>query len=434
VTGRALAAALLAVAASATASVASAASAGSLDSTFSGDGKVTTRFEPGSHFVGGLAIQPDGKILVAGRVKGRFALARYNPNGTLDQTWGGDGLVETSLTRGTDGAQAVAVQANGKVVATGFAAGKGGRFAVVRYKSDGRLDPTFSGDGVKATDFTKRLDEAFDVAIQADGKIVLAGCTRVGMFLGGRFAIARYTSDGKLDLTLGGDGKVTTNFTTHNDCARGIAIQSDGKIVAAGGAAIFTFLPESMFALARYNADGTRDSSFDGDGKLMTSFGTQEEQASGVAIQADGKIVAAGHAGQTQFTTDTQFALARYDMSGTLDTSFDGDGLVLTNFTNGFDGADAGVAIQSDGKIVAAGSADASATTGTGFALSRYTAAGSPDTTFSGDGKVKTEFTGRSNSATQLATALAIQVDGKIVVAGTVGEFHKFAVARYIGP
>jgi uncharacterized delta-60 repeat protein len=208
VTGRALAAALLAVAASATASVASAASAGSLDSTFSGDGKVTTRFEPGSHFVGGLAIQPDGKILVAGRVKGRFALARYNPNGTLDQTWGGDGLVETSLTRGTDGAQAVAVQANGKVVATGFAAGKGGRFAVVRYKSNGRLDPTFSGDGVKATDFTKRLDEAFDVAIQADGKIVLAGCTRVGMFLGGRFAIARYTSDGKLDLTLGGDGKL----------------------------------------------------------------------------------------------------------------------------------------------------------------------------------------------------------------------------------
>ena len=88
------------------------------------------------------------------------------------------------------------------------------------------------------------------------------------------------------------------------------------------------------------------------------------------------RLSAAGRAGQTQFTTDTQFALARYDMSGTLDPSFDGDGLVLTNFTNGFDGADAGVAIQSDGKIVAAGSADASATTGTGFALARYTAAG----------------------------------------------------------
>jgi len=418
---------------SATPRLASAAAPGALDSSFNVDGKVTTKFEYGSHYVGGVALQPNGKILVAGRVKefdGRFAIVRYNPDGSLDHTWGGDGLVETNLTSRGDGAQAVAVQVDGKVVAAGFAGRGSGRFAVVRYRRHGGLDTTFSGDGVKATNFTNGLDEAFDVAIRADGKIVLAGGTRV-FALRGSFALARYNPHGTLDDTFGGDGKVTTNFTPQNDFAEGIAIQGDGKVVAAGGAAVFTYSPESMFALARYNSDGTLDSSFDSDGKVTTSFGSIEELAYGGAIQADGKIVAAGRAGETDFSTDTKFALARYDTGGSLDPSFDGDGLVLTNFSSEFDGAEGGLAIQSDGEIVAAGSAEIN--TGPAFALARYATSGSLDMSFSSDGKVTTQFTDRASLGIQGVDRVAIQSNGRIVAAGSVGEFNKFAVARYVG-
>ena len=307
---------------------------------------------------------------------------------------------------------------------------RGGRFAVVRYRPHGRLDKTFSGDGKKITNFTLQLDVAYSVALQSDGKIVAAGGAAV-FTDGGRFALARYNTHGRLDKTFGGDGKVTTNFTTGDaDSAYGVAIQADGKIVAAGEAARFT---ESSSALARYDADGTLDSAFDTDGKVTTDLGSIYEPATGVAIQADGKIVAAGTSGQTgapDFSTDSKFTLARYNTDGTLDASFDGDGLVTTNFTVNADGAE-GLAIQADGEIVAAGHAGDSR-----FALARYEPGGTLDPTFSGDGKVTTLFGSRGR---QSARGVAIQADGRIVAAGDVGgsclfsENCKFAVARYLG-
>jgi uncharacterized delta-60 repeat protein len=399
------------------------AAAGDLDSSFSRNGKATIRVAGGSNFVGGVAIQADGKIVVAGQAGSKFALVRYRRNGTLDPTFGGDGVVTTNLTRRADGARAVAIQPNGKIVAAGFAGGRGGRFALVRYRSNGNLDRTFSLNGIKLTNFTRGPDHAFGLALQSDGKIVAAGGTR--LFSGrGRFALARYKRDGTLDTNFSTDGKVTTDFTSSADRADGVAIQSDGKIVAAGAAAMFTHTGESGFALARYNSDGTLDPSFDADGKVTTHFGSIDERASGVAIQADGKIVAAGTSGQTEFDTDSKFALARYNNDGTLDTSFDGDGLVTTNFSSDFDGADGGVAIQPDGKIVAAGHR-----LFLSFALARYNSDGTLDTSFSGNGKVTTKF----HCCSQSAEAVAIQANGKIVAAGDVGESLKFAVVRYLG-
>jgi uncharacterized delta-60 repeat protein len=227
----------------------------------------------------------------------------------------------------------------------------------------GELDPSFGGDGKVVTDFGPGADLAQGLAIQADGKIVAAGET----FRGNDdfdFARAHYNPDGSLDPTFDGDGKVVTDFGGF-DAAHAVAIQSDGKIVAAGDAGTV----DADFALARYNPDGSLDPSFDGNGKAVTAFGADDDIAESVAIQADGKIVAAGESGGSGAM---DFALARYNPDGSLDTpAFGGDGKVVTDF--GADDAANGVAIQADGKIVSAGSTNTGANPAN-FALARYLA------------------------------------------------------------
>ena len=213
-------------------------------------------------------------------------------------------------------------------------------------------------------------------------------------------------SAGALDLPFGADGMVTTPIGPGGDFASSMAIQADGKIVAAG----YSWNGSDYdFALVRYNADGSLDTNFDGDGKLATDFGSSNDAAISVAIQADGKIVAGGYS-QNAITSD--FALARYNADGSLDTSFDSDGMLTTNFGSSNDAA-ISVAIQADGKIVAAGH---SYIGGNGyFALTRYNPDGSLDTSFDGDGMLTTDF----GSSDDVAYSVAIQADGKIVVAGS---------------
>ena len=392
---------------------------GSLDATFGGDGKVTTNFTSRFDTAYGVVVQPgDGKIVAAGGVAGsggRFGLARYNPDGSLDATFGGDGKVTTNFTAVEDAAFDVVLQADGKIVAAGLARDD---FALARYNADGSLDTSFGGDGRVTTNFAGFLDAAFGVAIQpADGKIVAAG-----MALSvGRLALARYNTDGTLDTSFGGDGRVMTNFTRGDDRADHLAIQADGKIVAAGTAAFFS--GNARFALARYNGDGTLDTTFSENGKVTTQFTLHFDGAFAVAIQpGDQKIVAVGQAG-------SRLGVARYATDGTLDSTFSGNGRVATNFTAGIDYAD-DVVIQSDGKIVAAGSANFSGSNSK-FALARYNGDGTLDATFGGDGLVKTNFTPGGDNA----FGVAIQpLDGKIVAAGrAAGGGGRFALARYLG-
>jgi len=202
--------------------------------------------------------------------------------------------------------------------------------------SAGDLDPSFSGDGRQTTDFAGRFDGGSDVALQPGGKVVVAGGSNSD------FALARYNADGSLDTSFSGDGKETTDFAGDSDSAWGVAVQPGGKVVVAGGS-------NSDFALARYNADGSLDTSFSDDGKQTTDFGGGFDYGSDVAIQPDGKIVVVGEGAG-------DFALARYDADGSLDASFSGDGKQTTDFAGGYDGG-RGVALQPDGKIVAVGSA-----------------------------------------------------------------------------
>jgi uncharacterized delta-60 repeat protein len=376
--------------------------AGELDPTFDGDGRVTTSFGSSST-ANGIAVQADGKIVAAGTTgfPSDFAVARYNPDGSLDPSFDGDGKAVTDF-GGNEGATGIAIQADGQIVAAGVS---NDNFALARYNPNGTLDTSFDGDGKLVTDFGGS-DVARAVAIQADGRIVAAGTSPA--FPETNFALARYNPDGSLDSGFDGDGKLVTDFGSY-DLANGVAIQGDGKIVVAGG-------NNDDFALVRYNPDGTLDSGFDGDGKLLTDFGGFE-LARAIAIQADGKIAAAGWTqGNPTFFYD--FALARYNPDGSLDTSFDSDGKVIAN-PGGADDLAYAVAVQAGGKIVAAGASGDNEEASSTFALARFDPDGSLDPTFGSAGAVFTGFPGPSSAA----HAVAIQPDGKIVAAGEASDF-----------
>ncbi|MGE7388404.1 calcium-binding protein [Streptomyces sp. NPDC004126] len=387
---------------------------GDLDPAFDGDGRVATDFGGGGYDESrGMVIQPDGKIVTVGLTVpaaggySDFALARYNPDGSLDTTFNGDGdndgRIQTDLRGGDDVADAVAVQPDGKLVVAGYSAepDTAGSFTVARFNPDGSLDTAFGTGGFAVTDFgTGGAQEAYGVVIQPGGAIVAAGES------GTDVAVARYNAaDGSLDTSFDGDGKVTTAFAGGAAGARDVTIQSDDKIVIAGRAGYNYPSEDSDFALARYNPNGSLDTDFDGDGRVTTGF-AGPDVAGGVEVQPDGKIVTAGYA-------YFDFALARYNPNGSPDTAFDGDGKVTTDFgANTLDrGTD--LALQADGKIVAAGISLAD------FAVSRYNTDGSLDTGFAAGGKVHTDV---SSGYYDTGNAVALQTDGKIVVSGNTGD------------
>jgi uncharacterized delta-60 repeat protein len=270
---------------------------GSLDASFGVGGKVTTDIS----FIDGLnaaALQPDGKIVVAGGAgslaTGNLALARYNPDGTLDTTFGTGGIVVSGL---PVIALSLALQADGRLVIAG-ASGVG--FGLARFNADGSLDTSFGTGGLVTTNFPDGFASANAVALQPDGKIVAVGGGSVP------FVLARYNADGSLDTSFGVGGKVTGTFADFA-IVNGVVVRPDGKIVVVGAVGAF---PTTDFALARYNTDGSLDPTFGTGGKVTTDFADGFDFAQAVALQPDGKIVAAGVAtiGSTQ-----DFALARYE-------------------------------------------------------------------------------------------------------------------------
>ncbi len=332
--------------------------------------------------------------------------------GALDTTFDYDGKVVTDIGGSDDPIRAMVIQPDGKIVVAGYTNKWGGYdFALARYNSNGSLDTTFDWDGIVITDIRGETNYGLAIARQSDGKIVVAGMTGMA-----DFALARYNSNGSLDSTFDGDGIVVTDVGGTDICYA-VAIQSDGKIVVAG---VSNNWGEDNFALARYNTNGSLDTTFDYDGKVITSI-RNYDVAHAMLIQPDGKIVAAGTSCTTGFTCD--FSMARYNSDGSLDASFDGDGKVVTDI-RGEDNDGYAIALQSNGRIVLAGM------TGTDdFALVRYNSNGSPDATFDGDGIVVTDFVG----STDMGYAVAVQLDGKIVMAGRSNRLgtYDLALTRY---
>ncbi|MFO1007906.1 MAG: cadherin domain-containing protein [Planctomycetaceae bacterium] len=383
---------------------------GTLDTTFGVGGKVTTAIGSGTDVLQGLALQSDGKIVAVGyRDAGGssdIVVVRYNANGTLDSTFGSGGKVITAASSGNDAAFAVAIQGDGKIVVTGFAVGSSNNdFAVLRYNTNGTLDTTFDGDGMVITPMSSGSDVPSGVAVQADGKIVVAGYSHNGSNYD--FAVARYNTNGSLDTTFDGDGKITLPVGNGDDGVKSVKVATDGKILVAGTAEFGT---DSDFAIVRFNPNGTLDTTFDTDGKMTQKIGTANDYGDAIAVGSDGKIVMVGTSDVGGGNYD--FAVARFNTNGSIDTSFDldGPGRIQTPF--GLNSITNSQAIQSDGKIVLAGISYNSSNAD--FALARYNADGSLDMTFDGDGKVTTAigaFGGNTRS-------VVLQSDGKIVVAG----------------
>jgi uncharacterized delta-60 repeat protein len=391
------------------------AAAGDLDLTFGSGGRVVTDFG-GDDFVASVAVQPDGKIVALGQSGGQFALARYNTDGSLDPGFGAGGKLTTAVT-GFGLGLAVTLQPDGKIVGAGAGEGAGQDFAVVRYNADGSLDNGFGSGGIVLTDISGGDDVAFAVAIQPDGKIVLAGMANTNS----DFAVARLNPDGSPDVGFGGSGVVVTDAGADEEIANGVAVQSDGRIVACG----YTSRdPDGQrFALARYEPDGTPDATFGEGGLVTTSFPYGGGAANAVAIQPDGKMVAVGSANDAAGFED--FALARYNTDGSPDGSFGADGVALTDLFDSSDRAQA-IALMPDGRIAAAGFLS-STTLGEDFALALYLPDGTLDATFGAGGKVATGFGDSAN-----ANAVAIQ-SGNIIAAGLTysGGNLNFALCRY---
>ena len=466
-----------------------------------------------------VAIQKDGRIAVAGHLDGvrsEFMIARINSDGTMDYTFGGGGWRIVAIGTDSDIAEKVLVQPDGKIVAAGRAyVGGDWDFGVVRVNADGTSDPTFNGTGMQVIGFGGD-DYCWDAALQTDGKLVLVG--EHDGTINNDFAVCRLNADGQLDATFDGDGKTSTGFGNLTDAARAVAIQPDGKIVAAGFGGIARYMPDGSldpafdqdgkvdlpqlyvkyvkdlvvrpdgkilmagdgdvggadfydFRIICLNSDGspnpglghflgtsddipdppsmtvlpegrlvamqplgsgcylyrfTQDLFNDADGYQMVGFDEpsfpvgSNESANGMAIQPDGKILLAGEVG---YNTSNEAALVRLLPDGTMDDFFGSWG--RAHLSLGIPNSGRGVAVQTDGKIVMAGYT----ATNTNFTVARFTSSGTLDPSFGIGGINIVDFAGGAD----YGFAVAVAPDGKIVVVGPVwnGSQYVFGIARF---
>lgn len=425
------------------------AAAGALDPTFGSLGKVRTPLDPVSgETLYSIAIQADGKIVAAGfgpSGGGGVGIVRYNSDGSLDSSFGSGGIVMMDLLL-FSGAHAVTVLGDGKIVIAGQASdGTLSRFGLARLNPDGTPDSTFgpSGDGRSVASVVPYSMYTTSLSVQTDGGLIAAGRIDHGGEPVGPaqdFGLVRYTTNGLNDMTFGpaATSVVSTDFFSHNDLANAVALQADGKIVAAGVASTTGSASSNDFALARYLSNGSLDAAFGAGGKVITDFELAGDEVRDAVILSDGKILAGGVATHGGSGGVRAFALARYHVDGSLDGAFGIGGKTTTDFAAGPSLAEA-LAVQSDGKIILAGTV-VNSDYGTAWALARYHSDGSLDPSFGTAGKVVTDF----YSGVDIAHTVAIQTDGKIVAGGMgyADEYYPgtpgaigwdFTLARYLG-
>lgn len=393
------------------------AASGDLDTTFSGDGKLSSTF--GVEDNGNDAFElPDGKIIVVGSSDGKVLLARYTAVGVLDTTFGTGGKVLTTI--GTSAVtNGIVRQKDGKLVVCGSTDGDA---FVARYSSSGVLDASFGTGGVTVTDFGGN-DYAMKVALLSTGKIIAVGAKKDA---NRDFAIACYLSNGALDTGFDGDGKLLVDFNGFNDEGSGLVVLADDRFVVSGYSATAT---DADFALVRCMPDGTFDTSFDTDGKVVTDInGTNgNDYGNAVCLDTNGNIIVVGSSDAIGGTY--HMALARYNVAdGSLDTSFAGTGKFVASTINPAGSDSSSVTVQTDGKILVAGGTSNSSQ----FITLRYTTGGILDTNFSGDGQVTETF----GLASMGPSKILVQGNGRILIVGTAynpGNAYDILLLRYQG-
>jgi uncharacterized delta-60 repeat protein len=421
-------------------------SAGALDPTFGSGGIVTTPLNNYNDTAYGEVLQPNGDIIVYGDAQtsgggtylDQFGLARYTPAGTLDTTFGSGGIVVTKFPNykigtakyyGSDYIVSAALQADGKIVAAGH------NRDLVRYNSNGSLDTTFGSGGI----VTYPSGVAWGAALliqPSNGDIVVAG--EASNTSPSSIVLLRYTPSGALDPTFGTGGEVVTTVTGLRIYDRSLALEN-GDIVAGGWAGTGGYPDYYSWFLARYTPGGSLDTTFGSGGIVNTQLGTDlgGTLVQSLLVQPDGKIVAVGMASTSTVNGNTAWALGRYNVDGSLDSSF-GTGGIVTSSITGNDKVVSGSALQSNGQIVVTGGSNgATNLTGGGnssptgvLEVGVYNPDGSPDTSF-GSGGFVTQAVGSG----AMGRGAVIQSDGKIVVAGTaaVSGRDDFLLVRF-GP
>jgi uncharacterized delta-60 repeat protein len=421
---------------------------GNLDANWGSGGRVTAAIPAASNdYASSMTItQPDGKIIVVGTSYGpgtpyyapRLALTRYNSDGSLDATFGqGGNAVFDYYSSLFVSPSAVSVDGSGRILVVGSSPSpySNNTFAVLRLEPDGSPDTTFQGGRAILPPFGTggygyENDSASSVAVDSSGHIVLAGST-YGLFpgesyFGSRFGVARLNADGSLDRSFGSGGETTVRYGTgyySADTASGVAIDASGRIVVAGYSFDWTNYTGQHFAVTRLSSNGSPDNNFGSGGKTTISFGSgyEYDSAEGVAVDASGRIVVAGTTGKYYY--ESGVAVARLNAAdGSLDQSFGTGGeSTIRNFGPGYSGAYASrMAIDAAGRIAVVGEAFAS--NGTDFAVALFKANGCPDVDFGLEGTVTTTLTSGGHDHTNNVAGAAFDSAGRLVVAGTTSS------------
>ncbi|HEX2871444.1 MAG TPA: hypothetical protein VHP33_09315 [Polyangiaceae bacterium] len=402
---------------------------GAVDTSFQG-GNVMVPVGAGDAYAYAMAAQPDGKVVVVGTShehSGDFAIVRFERDGDLDTAFGDEGLVMTQVGNGSDIARAVAIDEQGRIVVAGTADGAHGLdFAVVRYLGNGQLDASFGKDGKALVTFGEDSDTAYALALQSDGKIVVGGDSNRGSAQSGLdFALLRLTQDGQPDDSFGEAGLTTLSVAQFGgrDSIYALALQEisgEERIVAAGG--------EGDFTLARFRADGRVDTTFGEQGKLSGVFGSTIGAARALTLTSDNELVAAGHA-------QHDFALVKLSTEGTLVSGFGKGGKLTTAVSaDNWDEAQ-GVGVQADGKLLVAGWTYEGNSSSGNTALLRYAADGTLDESFGDAGIVVTQVAAPTKA--DQGSALLIQPDERVpserlLVAGFASAgLSQFALTRF---
>jgi uncharacterized delta-60 repeat protein len=403
---------------------------GTLDSDFDADGIVTTSFGDNYAIACGVAIQDDHKIVVSGALNNNVdydvELVRYNTDGTLDNSFGINGKVTAPVGSLDDYGMCIALLDNMKILVGGFYSSPAYlHIFLLKFNSDGSPDTTFGNKGTDTLLTGMSDDIANAIAIQPDGKILLSGYSSNGS--DNDFLLVRFNPDGSPDSTFGTDGKVITNVGGSNDVSYSIGLQTDGKILLGGTA--YNGMYDDM-AVVRYNTDGSVDSTFNVDGKVFTSIKTSGSSGHSLAVQSDGKIVIAGDYNDNAFHN---MAVARYNTNGTLDHTFNQDGKSTITIEGESINYCTGMTVEQDGKIVVTGVSQMTNGSDYDICLVRFNSDGSVDSSFGTHGSVIKDI---NNHSDDTPTAVIMQPDGRIVVLGYSGGGNFVAdnlvVLRYL--
>lgn len=403
---------------------------GTPDPTFAvgaspGAGKVITAVGSGSDAALAVVIQPDGKVVLAGICLGLVdfnpCMLRYSASGALDSGFGIGGRVITPVGVGEGAANAIALQPDGKLVLAGYCRSVAIGFCMLRYSSDGSLDAGFGSGGKVITSVGDSDAFAHSIALQPDGKLVLAGNCREGSNT--YFCALRYNANGALDASFGTSGKVITRVNSGADFAQAVTTQPDGKIVVTGYCSNGN--STTLFCTVRYVVSGALDGTFGIGGRAVDGVGNTLDAAAALVLQPDGRLVVAG---SCKVGSKVNFCAVRYTVSGLLDATFGTGGKIYPAVGSASDYATA-VVQQPDGKVILAGQCRGASNTD--FCAVRYHANGVLDTSYGAAGFVITEV----SNGVDAVHAAALQSDGKLLLAGDCfnGSDTDFCLVRYDG-